>query len=119
MEGIILRELEEAGSEGVINILNTLFTRFPEKNKDVFLWEAAHSIRKLFEMGFVSFSIDKKIPGLRDVPIGMPEAQSYLRFPTTVFWKVQQGLWNWKIESVGEYPLQLIMTEAGHKALTT
>ncbi len=119
IEGMLIRELEEAGEECIVTMLNTFFPRFPKMSKADFLITMSQSMRNLIERGLIGLSIDSKIPGLKSVPIEGAKVESYLRLPVMVFWNGQEKMWNWDTDSTGEYATSIILTEAGYKALTT
>jgi hypothetical protein len=119
MQREIVWILEEAGAESIPTVLNTLQAHFSDHTPDELLIVAEEAIRKLFDMGFVSFSRDYEKPNLNYVPVSGEEASNLLSLAGYIHFSKQRRQWEWDDVRGGPYKISLEITQNGMEAIRT
>jgi hypothetical protein len=114
----VLRLLEEAGSEEIPVVLNTLQAQFPAYQPEELLSVAEEAIGGLRKLGLVAFSRDYGVAGLHYVqlPDDQPKGSTSLQQLST--YDEARKAWKWADLPGDSEPISLILTEQGTRALT-
>jgi hypothetical protein len=114
----VLRLLEEAGSEEIPVVLNTLQAQFPAYQPEELLSVAEEAIGGLRKLGLVAFSRDYGVAGLHYVQIPDQDLKGGRLIRHFSVYDEDRGAWTWGNLSGNSEPISLILTAQGTRALT-
>lgn len=109
LEGQILWELEEAGEENIVSLVNTLRRRFAGVSDMEFLEMMGRAVQTLLRLNLISFS-----------PMVAEGLSRFLPLKEVLHWyedEVWGGGWRWSEKWGGPDVLEIYLTEKGYKDL--
>src|SRR5688572_17190746 len=113
MQSRVLRELEEAGSESITTIVNTVEeVSFPVASQE-FLLEVEQAIRDLYDRGFVAF--EREVYDARSGRSNFFPADLQQVFPLRrcLIFDEERQYWAWNEPDCGEGRIKLVLTSEG------
>ena len=113
----VLWMLEEAGSETLPTLANTLGAKFPHEPRDALLAATQDAVRDLHDAGLVSLGREYVKPGERWKSIPPEEVARFLLLSDVLRWDEERGFWHWDEVRAGTHRVALALTEVGEEAL--